>query len=65
MQGVRTEHDALVYVNECFGDYLLGLEISQFADANGGIDGLFETLKRAHLEYEIEFNTYEDDECKV
>jgi hypothetical protein len=48
------EREKLKKIWEASSDYLMGLQIPQFANVNGGILHLLETLKEAVSDYENE-----------
>ena len=55
------EHEMLIDIKHAVSDYLLGLEIPEFAKANGGIAGLKVDLEVALWTYEDNFNTIKED----
>ena len=46
------EHEKLKKIWEAASDYLMGLRIPEFAEQNGGLVHLFETLQVAVNQYE-------------
>jgi len=61
-EAIDIEKMSLVDVNYAVSDYLLALEDENFAKENGGVNAILNELKSKHVDYELQFNSLDDEE---